>query len=220
MADLIVTSGGASVGEHDWLRDVLERYGELTMWRVAIKPGKPIALGRIARAPVLALPGNPGSAFVGVHVFVAAAIRKLAGRDPGAALGPRAAERGRERHRRAARCSAASASPGTRRVPLPAQSSVVLSNIIPTEGFAIVPPGGFPPGARSASSSSGTCRERREDGRRRRQARVRARGDRGVPSRVRAGDARPSADRRGEEGRRGRGGARSRASSRRNAFPS
>ena len=146
MADLIVTSGGASVGEHDWLRDVLERYGELTMWRVAIKPGKPIAMGRIARAPVLALPGNPGSAFVGVHVFVAAAIRKLAGRDP-APRSVRAllSEDVKGSPSRTLFCRVRLA--GNKAVPLPAQSSVVLSNIIPTEGFAIVPPGGLPAGS-------------------------------------------------------------------------
>jgi molybdopterin molybdotransferase len=146
MADLIVTSGGASVGEHDWLREVLARYGELSMWRVAIKPGKPVAFGRIENTPVLALPGNPGSAFVGVHVFVAAAIRKLGGRDPS----PRAtravlAEDVKGSPSRTLFCRVALA--GNRALPLPAQSSVVLSNIIPTEGFAIVPPGGLPAGS-------------------------------------------------------------------------
>ncbi|MGH2784819.1 MAG: molybdopterin molybdotransferase MoeA [Actinomycetota bacterium] len=146
MADLIVTSGGASVGEHDWLREVLERYGELSMWRVAIKPGKPVAMGRIARAPVLALPGNPGSAFVGVHVFVAAAIRKLAGRDP-APRSMRAllAEDVKGSPSRTLFCRVRIA--GNKAMPLPAQSSVVLSNVIPTEGFAIVPPGGLPAGS-------------------------------------------------------------------------
>jgi molybdopterin molybdotransferase len=145
MADLIVTSGGASVGEHDWLREVLERHGELSLWRVAIKPGKPIAFGRVAGTPVLALPGNPGSAFVGLHVFVASAVRKLAGRDT---------------HARAVRAKLSIDVKGSPSrtlfcrvrleddlaVPLPAQSSVVLSNIIPTEGFAIVPPGGLAAG--------------------------------------------------------------------------
>jgi molybdopterin molybdotransferase len=146
MADLIVTSGGASVGEHDWLRDVLERHGSLSLWRVAIKPGKPIAFGRVEGRPVLALPGNPGSAFVGVHVFVAAAIRKLAGRDPKprsvrALLG----EDVKGSPSRTLFCRVRLA--GNKALPLPAQSSVVLSNIIPTEGFAIVPPGGLPAGA-------------------------------------------------------------------------
>jgi molybdopterin molybdotransferase len=146
MADLLVTSGGASVGEHDWIRDVLSRRGELSLWRVAIKPGKPIAFGRVEGTPVIALPGNPGSAFVGVHVFVAAAIRKLAGRDP------------KPRATRALLAEDVKGSPSrtlflrvrlanNKALPLPAQSSVVLSNIIPTEGFAIVPPGGLPAGA-------------------------------------------------------------------------
>ena len=144
--DLIVTSGGASVGEHDWLREVLGREGELTMWRVAIKPGKPIAFGAIDGTPVFALPGNPGSAYVGIHVFVAPFIRALAGRDP------------RPRFRSARLTSAVRGSPartmfcrvvleGERAIPLPAQSSVVLSNLLPAEGFAVVPPGGLPEGA-------------------------------------------------------------------------
>jgi len=146
MADLLVTSGGASVGEHDWLRDVLSRYGELSLWRVAIKPGKPVAFGRVQGRPVIALPGNPGSAFVGVHVFVAAAIRTLAGRDPS----PRAvrallSEDVRGSPSRTLFCRVRLA--GNKALPLPAQSSVVLSNIISTEGFAIVPPGGLPAGA-------------------------------------------------------------------------
>jgi molybdopterin molybdotransferase len=144
-ADLVVTSGGASVGEHDWLREVLSREGELALWRIAIKPGKPIAFGRVSGTPVLALPGNPGSAFVGVHAFVAPAIRTLAARDPA----PRwtsapLARKVKGSPSRTLFCRVRLE--GDRAVPLPAQSSVVLSNIVPTEGFAIVPPGGLPEG--------------------------------------------------------------------------
>ncbi len=141
--ELVVTTGGASVGEHDWLRDVLTREGELKMWRVAIKPGKPVAFGSVGGTPVVALPGNPGSAFVGMHVFVMAAVRLMAARDP------------EPRHFTARLARAVKGSPsrtlfcrvrveGDTVVPLPAQSSVVLSNLIPTEAFAIVPPGGLP----------------------------------------------------------------------------
>ncbi|HVL90344.1 MAG TPA: gephyrin-like molybdotransferase Glp [Actinomycetota bacterium] len=145
-ADLIITSGGASVGEHDWIRDILEREGSLSMWRVAIKPGKPVALGRLAGTPVLALPGNPGSAFVGMHVFGLPALRIMAGRDP-----------------RPPRVEATLAAPvkgspartqftrvrldGDAAHPLPLQSSVVLSNLLGADGFAVVPPGGLPEGA-------------------------------------------------------------------------
>lgn len=145
-ADLVVTSGGASVGEHDWIREILERSGTLAMWRVAIKPGKPIAYGRIDATPVLALPGNPGSAYVGMHVFVRPALRILAGRPPS------------PRRTRARLAAAVRGSPsrtqftrvrldGALAEPLPLQSSVVLSNLIPADGFAIVPPGGLPEGA-------------------------------------------------------------------------
>lgn len=145
-ADLVVTSGGASVGEHDWMREVLEREGELTMWRVALKPGKPIALGRLGGAPVLALPGNPGSVFACAHTFVLRAVRRMAGRDPEprtvrARLG--AAVRGSPSRTQLTRVRLE----GARAVVLPAQSSVVLSNLIPADGYAVVPPGGLPEGA-------------------------------------------------------------------------
>jgi molybdopterin molybdotransferase len=140
-ADVIVTSGGASVGEHDWIRTILERDGTLQMWRVAIKPGKPIAFGTFGSARVFGLPGNPGSAFVCSHVFVQPALRLLGGRDPA----PRTV--------RARLTAEVKGSPsrtmfsrvrldGDGATPLPAQSSVVLSNIIPADGFAVVPPGG------------------------------------------------------------------------------
>jgi molybdopterin molybdotransferase len=145
-ADLLVTSGGASVGEHDWLRDVLSREGELSMWRVAMKPGKPIAYARFAGTRVLALPGNPGSVFACAHAFVAPVLRRLAGRDPSPpSLQARLAEDVKGSPSRTLLCRIRL--DGDRAVPLPAQSSVVLSNLIPTQGFAIVPPGGLPAGA-------------------------------------------------------------------------
>ncbi len=63
-ADLIVTSGGVSVGEEDHIRAVLESEGELTLWRLAIKPGKPLAFGQLDGTPLLGLPGNPASVLV------------------------------------------------------------------------------------------------------------------------------------------------------------
>jgi molybdopterin molybdotransferase len=145
-ADLIVTSGGASVGEHDWIRNILEREGTLQMWRVAIKPGKPIAFGRIGGTPVFALPGNPGSAFVCAHVFVQPAIRLMGARDPAPLRLP--ARLGGDVKGSPSRTMFARVRlDGELAVPLPAQSSVVLSNLIPADGFAIVPPGGAREGA-------------------------------------------------------------------------
>ena len=63
-ADLIITSGGVSVGEEDHVRVVLEASGELSLWRLAIKPGKPLAFGSLDGTPVLGLPGNPAAVLV------------------------------------------------------------------------------------------------------------------------------------------------------------
>ena len=77
--DLIVTSGGVSVGDADYVRLVIEKLGELTFWNVALKPGKPIAVGQIENALFLGLPGNPVSTIVTYLLFVARAIDALSG---------------------------------------------------------------------------------------------------------------------------------------------
>ncbi|NOR42234.1 MAG: molybdopterin molybdenumtransferase MoeA, partial [Gammaproteobacteria bacterium] len=69
VADLVVTSGGVSVGEEDYVRIALEQLGELSMWRIAMKPGKPVAFGRVGKALFMGLPGNPVSVFVTFLVF-------------------------------------------------------------------------------------------------------------------------------------------------------
>ena len=79
-ADLLVTSGGASVGDHDLIRPALEAAGgTIDFWRVALRPGKPMLAGRLGRAAVLGLPGNPVSAFVTTILFVKPLIAALAG---------------------------------------------------------------------------------------------------------------------------------------------
>ncbi len=78
-ADLIVTSGGVSVGEEDYVRIALEQLGELTMWRIAMKPGKPVAFGRVGDALFLGLPGNPVSVFVTAQIFARPLMRKMQG---------------------------------------------------------------------------------------------------------------------------------------------
>jgi len=80
-ADLVITSGGVSVGEEDHVRIALEQLGELRLWRLAIKPGKPLAYGRIDGTPFLGLPGNPVSVFATFCLFVCPVIRLLQGRD-------------------------------------------------------------------------------------------------------------------------------------------
>lgn len=79
-ADIVVTSGGASVGEHDLIRPALAEIGaELTFWRVAIKPGKPLMVARRGKQLILGLPGNPASAFVTGWLFLLPLLRKALG---------------------------------------------------------------------------------------------------------------------------------------------
>ncbi len=63
-ADVIITSGGMSVGEEDHIKPAVESLGHIDMWRVALKPGKPVALGKVHSVPFIGLPGNPVSSFV------------------------------------------------------------------------------------------------------------------------------------------------------------
>jgi molybdopterin molybdotransferase len=79
-SDLIVTSGGASVGAHDLVRDALAPAGlELAFWKIAMRPGKPFMFGRVGATPLLGLPGNPVSALVCGLLFLVPAIERLAG---------------------------------------------------------------------------------------------------------------------------------------------
>src|SRR5207244_4461113 len=78
-ADIIVTSGGVSVGERDYVKPVLEKLGKLEFWRVSMKPGKPIAFGSIGSSLFFGLPGNPVSTMVTFELFVRPVLRKMAG---------------------------------------------------------------------------------------------------------------------------------------------
>ena len=82
--DVIITVGGASVGDHDHVRGALEAAGgNLDFWRIAMRPGKPVIAGRLGDAILLGLPGNPSSAFVTATMFLLPLVRHLAGaRDP------------------------------------------------------------------------------------------------------------------------------------------
>ena len=81
-ADILVTSGGASVGEHDLVQRALASEGlELSFWRVALRPGRPMMHGKVGAMQVLGLPGNPVSSYVCAFLFLVPLIRRLAGRD-------------------------------------------------------------------------------------------------------------------------------------------
>ena len=79
-ADLVITSGGVSVGEADFTKTVLEKVGQVNFWKIAMKPGKPFAFGKLENAWFCGLPGNPVSALVTFYQLVQPAIAKLSGK--------------------------------------------------------------------------------------------------------------------------------------------
>jgi molybdopterin molybdotransferase len=144
-ADVLVLSAGVSVGEADFVKEALTQAGaELKLWRVSMRPGKPITFGALDGRPVFGLPGNPVSAMVTFEVFVRPALRAMSG------------HRHVHRARLRARALAAIANPGQRRgylrVTLTAdgaggygarltgeQGSAILRSMVLADGLAVVP---------------------------------------------------------------------------------
>jgi molybdopterin molybdotransferase len=81
-ADVVITSGGVSVGEADFVKELLNKLGQVVFWKIAMKPGRPLAYGRVGNAHFFGLPGNPVSVMVTFYQFVRDALLKLSGRDP------------------------------------------------------------------------------------------------------------------------------------------
>lgn len=79
-ADLVITSGGVSMGSYDLVRQLLEERGSMEFWQVALRPGKPLAFGSVLGVPLIGLPGNPVSSLVAFELFARPAILKLQGR--------------------------------------------------------------------------------------------------------------------------------------------
>jgi molybdopterin molybdotransferase len=79
-ADVVITSGGVSVGEADFVKQLLDKLGEVLFWKIAMKPGRPLAYGKIGRAHFFGLPGNPVSVMVTFYEFVRDALLVLQGR--------------------------------------------------------------------------------------------------------------------------------------------
>lgn len=77
--DVLLTSGGVSVGTADWVKDVIADLGQIQFWRLAVKPGKPVTFGRIGDCRVLGLPGNPVSVMISFLMFARPLLRKLMG---------------------------------------------------------------------------------------------------------------------------------------------
>ncbi|CAC9561370.1 Molybdopterin molybdenumtransferase (EC 2.10.1.1) [uncultured Gammaproteobacteria bacterium] len=77
--DLIITTGGVSVGEEDHVKPAVEKLGKLSLWRIKVKPGKPLAFGHIGKSAFIGLPGNPVSAMVTFFLFAQPFIKKMQG---------------------------------------------------------------------------------------------------------------------------------------------
>ncbi len=77
--DLIITTGGVSVGEEDHVKPAVEALGQLSLWRIKMKPGKPLAFGNVGKAAFIGLPGNPVSAMVTFFLFARPLIKKMQG---------------------------------------------------------------------------------------------------------------------------------------------
>jgi molybdopterin molybdotransferase len=78
-ADLVITTGGVSVGEADYVKQIVETMGEIHIWKIAMKPGRPITFGRLANSAYFGLPGNPVSVMTTFYQFVVPAIQRVSG---------------------------------------------------------------------------------------------------------------------------------------------
>ncbi len=142
-SDLIITSGGVSVGEEDHVRAVLEELGDLSLWRMASKPGKPLAFGTVVGTPVLGLPGNPAAVLVTFMVVGVPFIRTCQGRTRASCYGERlpagfSTEQPSVR-RQYVRARKSMDNDGPVITAYPNQSSGVLSSACWADGLAVVP---------------------------------------------------------------------------------
>jgi molybdopterin molybdotransferase len=146
-ADLILTSGGVSVGEEDYLKPAVERLGSLDLWRIAVRPGKPLAFGEVAGTPILGLPGNPVALFVTFCLFARPFIARAQGRAQTVVPALRLPAgfdwpRPDPRRRGYLRARLAGDEEGTPRVEVhPSRSSGVLSSVTWAQGLAVIPEG-------------------------------------------------------------------------------
>jgi len=145
-ADLVFASGGVSVGEEDHVKPAVEALGSLDMWKIAIRPGKPVAFGHIDGTPFIGSPGNPVSLFVTFLLFVRPFLLRMQGREDwrtGSMTAradfdwPRPDKR-REFHRARLAFDAS----GIGRISVhPSRSSGVLSSVTWANGLAVIPEG-------------------------------------------------------------------------------
>ena len=102
-ADVVITSGGVSVGEADFVKQLLDKLGEVLFWKIAMKPGRPLAYGRIGGAHFFGLPGNPVAVMVTFYEFVQDALQASCRGGATSRRGPRSRCRSSAPIRKAAR---------------------------------------------------------------------------------------------------------------------
>jgi molybdopterin molybdotransferase len=144
-ADCVITSGGVSVGEEDHVKAQVERLGQLDIWKLAIKPGKPLAFGRIGDTPFIGLPGNPTSVFVTFCLIARPFLQKLQGvNEPpparlyASAMFAVAQPGGRQEY---LRVTLANEGTGLQAHRFANQSSGVLSSVCHSNALAVIPRG-------------------------------------------------------------------------------
>lgn len=146
-ADLLVSTGGVSVGEHDHVPAAWARAGvEDVFWKVRVKPGKPVRFGRAERSLVFGLPGNPVSAWVTFELLVRPVIRRMLG-DGRPFRAAARVELTAPLRRPAGRVELARGrleAGGQRFAPFPDQGSATLTSMVEADGLAILPPGPSP----------------------------------------------------------------------------
>jgi len=141
-ADLLVTAGGASVGDYDYMKDVLEEGGEVGFWRVRMRPGKPLLFGSYHGVPLVGLPGNPTSAMVTFEQFVRPTIRHMLGMHlyrPTARARATDTIENRGRRRSYVRVRLAFDGEGLTATPSGSQDSAMLLPLAQADGLLVVP---------------------------------------------------------------------------------
>lgn len=150
-AEVLVVSGGASVGDHDLVQPALAAMGmELDFWKIAMRPGKPLMVGRLGATHVLGLPGNPVSSLVCAHVFLRPLIRALSGAEQpaGPEMIPLGAEMGANDQRQDYVRAMLSIEDGVETVrPFPRQDSSMLATLAAADALIIRPPHAGPAAA-------------------------------------------------------------------------
>jgi molybdopterin molybdotransferase len=143
--DVIITSGGISVGSHDFVRDVVHKIGIIYFWRLAIRPGKPVLFGQIGHCYILCLPGNPVSTMVTFFLIVVPFLQTLCGQEtvlpPSFSVPLGAAFRKDARLRHFPRARLEKINNQWKAFPYPDQSSHLIGSLVATDGLLDLPQG-------------------------------------------------------------------------------